>query len=751
MIDASIVAGFISTAALQGTMLIAGAWAADQLLCDSRPGWRELLWRVALFGGVVIATLQFAVAPAFSIHRFVVASTKSEAPAQSAADNNVALSTHNAPALSPRLTIAEMPQRFAPHVNSTPIDWPRWIVAVWLLGAVASLLRTGMKIRTLRRTLRPARPLSDIALDVDSTAISQRIGISPPLLLQLDDIPSPIAAHGARIVIPDWALQTLEREQLRVMLAHEIAHIARRDPEWKIIIALWCSVFWFIPLAWIARRRLDDLAEIACDAVAAHHTQNHRGLAECLIACAEHRVTQFSSDLVPAMAARRSSIVHRIDRLLEGVPMETRLSPAHRLAAVISIVFCATALPAVGFDRTAHAVVVIDSASTGPASSSVSIHSDNDSDSMRISFNDGLVKTTARVDGKITFNADDTDITGLASGGKASFEETRDGTTRRAVFVEHAGTVTPTYFVADTEQPFDANAHAWFSALLPKLIRETGIGAQARVKRLYDQGGTAHVLDEIGKTHSSYARGLYLQEFLLIAKLTPNDLDKVLAAAGAIESDYERRKALTQILDTQTLAPEQQTNFLKQADRLASDYERAELLVAALPKLTRTDATYQAWLAAANRIGSDYEHRRCLQALLERGETNDADLTRVLDASNSLQSDYEHRELLVATIDRAHDLNAIAPAYTQAAKKLGSAFEHREALMALIRRGSLNASSSRVVLDATTSIDSDFDRKEVLIALARVMPKDESLVARYHEVTSHLSSFERDEADRALR
>lgn len=749
MIDAASIASWISTIALQGTLLCAGAWAAEQLLRDSRPAWRELLWRIALLGGVAIATLQLALAPSFSTHRFVVASPQSATPTPTLSE--IAPLAQKIPP-PPRSNTTAMPQHSAAPPMASTIDWAHWIVAVWLIGAVVSLARTSLKIRTLLRELRPARIVSNQNIVDDAAAIAERLGVSPPRLLQLDDLPSPIAAHGNRIVIPTWALQTLDHAQLRVMLAHEMAHIARRDPQWKLIVTLWCSAFWFIPFAWIARRRLDDLAEFACDAVAAHHTRNHRALAECLVACAEHRLTQIGPDLAPAMAARRSSIVHRIDRLLEGVPMETRLLPAHRIAAVAAVVLCATALPAVGFDHAARVVTTLAPvAAAGKSSSSVSIHSDDDGESMFISFDDGFVKTTARVQGKIAFNADDTDIASLAAGGKATFEETRDGRTRRVTFTEHGGTTTPTYFVADVEQPFDANARAWFATVLPALIRETGMGAQARVKRLYDQGGTARVLDEIGKTHSGYARGLYIVEFLKLAKLSPGDLDKVIEVAGAIESDYERRQALTQVLDTQALAPEQQANFLKQADRFSSDYERAELLIAILPKMTRTDATYQAWLTAANDIRSDYEHRRCLEALLARGEANDTDLVRVIDASNQLHSDYEHRELLVATIDHAHNLNALAPAYTQSAQKLSSAFEHREALMALIRRGSLDASGARAVLDSADGIDSDFDRKEVLVALARVMPKDASLVARYREVTSRLSTYEREQAESALR
>jgi beta-lactamase regulating signal transducer with metallopeptidase domain len=48
-------------------------------------------------------------------------------------------------------------------------------------------------------------------------------------------------------------------------LAHERAHVARRD--WAVHLAVWavCAVFWFHPLVWWARRALIREAEHAAD------------------------------------------------------------------------------------------------------------------------------------------------------------------------------------------------------------------------------------------------------------------------------------------------------------------------------------------------------------------------------------------------------------------------------------------------------------------------------------------------------
>ena len=176
----------------------------------------------------------------------------------------------------------------------------------------------------LRRALHDAAPVSPAAA-AELAELVVHAAVRAPRLLSLAGIASPMATTGARIVAPSWALESLDRRQLRAMLAHELAHVVRRDPEWKVASAFWRALFWFLP-ATFAQRRLDDLAELACDAFAVQQTGNAHGVAECLAACAEHQLTRQQPGrpayaLAAAMAVHESSFGHRIECLLEGVCM----------------------------------------------------------------------------------------------------------------------------------------------------------------------------------------------------------------------------------------------------------------------------------------------------------------------------------------------------------------------------------------------------------------------------------------------
>jgi beta-lactamase regulating signal transducer with metallopeptidase domain len=756
---------WLSMLALHAGALLGVAWAIDSVP-NLRGAWRELLWRTALFGCVLTATVQALVPQQSVIGRWHWPASTIAAPAESApipqagnAGNAGIPIAYTPPPVSVIAQGHTVVQARAATGASGFLTIPsssrrtQWLLVIWISGALLALARLLRGLVQLRRELAQAVPIASAELQTDVAALATCAGVEAPQLLWLGALPSPIAVAGRRIVLPRWALDTLDREQLQAMLAHELGHIVRGDPAWKILAAVWRALLWFIPPAGIAQRRLDDLAELACDAFAAQRTGNGHRLAECLATCAEHHGRRYTLDLAPAMAARQSSLMHRIERLLEGVSMDTRSAGlVSRGVAVLVLgaaVFC---LPAIGFDAARAQAALADAhgAKQGSSHSSVSVHSDDDgSETMTVSLSDDSHKFSARVEGKITFTDDGTDIASIGGAGTATLEETIGGVTRRLELAERGGKLERRYFVDRSERPLDDEGRQWTTGVVLQLVR-SGIGAEERAKRLYAKGGAPRVLDEITQIPTDYVRGIYLRALMGLAKLTPAELDRAVKLAGDMHSDYERRQALTAVFDKQALAAAEQVTFLHQALRFDSDYERAELLIGALPKLANTAEVRQAWLDAGLKVKSDYERRRTLQAMLARGNLDATQLATVIEASSSMSSDYEHRELLAAAAQQLHDPDAIAAPYARSTQKIGSDYERREALMALLRSGKIGVAGAGAVLDSAAQIGSSYECREVLVALARVMPDDEALHQRYRDVAKRLPDYDRTEAERAL-
>lgn len=387
---------------------------------------------------------------------------------------------------------------------------------------------------------------------------------------------------------------------------------------------------------------------------------------------------------------------------------------------------------------------------SGKTHSSISV-SNNSSRQTRVIIDDDSRGLSLDAKGKIEFTADETDIASLSAGGSATLEEKRDGTIHRLELAERDGRLERRYFVDRREQPFDATGRAWLAALLPNLIRESGVGAEARVQRIYTDGGAAAVLAEIDQINSDYVRSLYLGLLVDKGPLSATDLDHCLRLAGSIGGDYEKQQTLARIFARQKLDPKQQIAFLQQAARIEGAYERAELLTGILPRIDDTAEVRASWLDAAVHINGDYERAHTLGALLEHNDPSDAELITLLHATNSIGGDYERSGLLIAIAKRAHSVDAIAPAYAQSAMGIGGDYERAQALLALIETGKLGSAGANVVLDATAKVGADYERSQVLSALARTMPDDSALVAHYREVASHLAEYERAQAENALR
>jgi beta-lactamase regulating signal transducer with metallopeptidase domain len=76
-------------------------------------------------------------------------------------------------------------------------------------------------------------------------------------------------------------LLELEPEEQDSMLAHEVAHLVRRDPQWLVLARAVEMVFFFQPLNRLARRRIQEVAEYLCDDWAVARTRRPVMLAKC--------------------------------------------------------------------------------------------------------------------------------------------------------------------------------------------------------------------------------------------------------------------------------------------------------------------------------------------------------------------------------------------------------------------------------------------------------------------------------------
>ena len=154
--------------------------------------------------------------------------------------------------------------KFSP-VTALLAAWAAGTLLIWSLAAVRAW-RFGRRVNRL----------PDAGPDYQErlAAAAGSLGIAPPRL-KLSATVGPLAwAHPVRfgslnrpaVVVPEALLSDLPPDAAEALLAHECAHLARRDELWRCLELLACGLWWWLPTAWLAASAGRRCEELCCDA-----------------------------------------------------------------------------------------------------------------------------------------------------------------------------------------------------------------------------------------------------------------------------------------------------------------------------------------------------------------------------------------------------------------------------------------------------------------------------------------------------
>ena len=132
-----------------------------------------------------------------------------------------------------------------PTASVNPLHvWTEIAGWVWLIGLGAMLLYALVSYLRLRRRVSVSLPIQDHIYLCDAISSPFILGVVKP-----------------RIYLPSG----LDEVQRQNVLAHEQAHLARRDHWWKPLGFALLAVYWFNPVLWLAYALLCRDIELACD------------------------------------------------------------------------------------------------------------------------------------------------------------------------------------------------------------------------------------------------------------------------------------------------------------------------------------------------------------------------------------------------------------------------------------------------------------------------------------------------------
>jgi hypothetical protein len=111
-------------------------------------------------------------------------------------------------------------------------------------------------------------------------------------------------------------LEKLDDRELEAVLAHELAHVARRDYPVVWVATLLRDAFFYLPTSWMAYRQLQREKETACDDLAVGATDRPLSLASALGKVWHQAVSGGALGTAQPLVGVPETIETRIERLL---------------------------------------------------------------------------------------------------------------------------------------------------------------------------------------------------------------------------------------------------------------------------------------------------------------------------------------------------------------------------------------------------------------------------------------------------
>jgi len=167
------------------------------------------------------------------------------------------------------------------------------LLLAWALGSMVVLVASMLRIYRFDRLLRQTSSEAPAGIQWLARDVAWQIELrSVPTTHTAQVRLSPMtwwAGGPVRVVIPAALPDQISSEQLRWVLAHELAHVKRRDHLVRWLEWIACVAFWWNPVAWWARRHLRIDEEASCDALVPERLGPQPGsYAAALLAVVEH-------------------------------------------------------------------------------------------------------------------------------------------------------------------------------------------------------------------------------------------------------------------------------------------------------------------------------------------------------------------------------------------------------------------------------------------------------------------------------
>jgi len=257
----------------------------------------------------------------FSLVSFVITFFVVYTPA---AVNTVVVNTSKL--IVPNIVFASQPQSVLATITSFIDAHVNTIVFIWLIGIMLYILKIVFGFLYVENIKRNSTPINDKTFIQLFEKLCQRIGILRCVkVLESMTVKVPMVMGHLKpvLLLPAGLLTGMPYNQIEAIMAHELAHIYRRDFLVNIIVVVIESLFFYHPAIWWITSAMDDEREKCCDDIAVKITGSKLIYAKALTSVIEKSIAK--PQMALALSSNKQKLYLRISRLLKDNNMKSNL------------------------------------------------------------------------------------------------------------------------------------------------------------------------------------------------------------------------------------------------------------------------------------------------------------------------------------------------------------------------------------------------------------------------------------------
>lgn len=265
----------------------------------------------------------------------------------------------------------------------------------------------------------------------------------------------------------------------------------------------------------------------------------------------------------------------------------------------------------------------------------------------RITVNNGVDRLEISYNGEIKFTEDETAIKSISPHGHLKYRKND-----KKLEVQRGANGTFKLEMSDDGRklnPEDKEGKQFLAEAIKEMI-SVGFDAKERMRRIFKNGGSPAILDEVAKVNSDFTKSMYL-EFLL----SQNNI---------------QQGEITEIADII-------------ASQVNSDFEKGKLLNKFSADLLKDSLTSNAYFTAVRSIGSDFEKANALKNILKKGFKSDEQWIAVINQTAQLGSEFDRSNILIQIARQMPRTEPVKAVYLEVAKSIQGEMEFGKVVKAI--------------------------------------------------------------------